>query len=65
MRYASQKVAYWYFVCALGLFLGSASAHPGGGVHGAAGSNAARDALAHRQAGRLGRLALPTRWRRS
>ena len=48
-----------------GLFLGSASAHPGGGVHGAAGSNAARDALAHRQAGRLGRLGLPTRWRRS
>ncbi len=30
-----------------GLFLGSASAHPGGGVHGAAGSNAARAALAH------------------
>ncbi|MBV9831293.1 MAG: NAD(P)/FAD-dependent oxidoreductase [Marmoricola sp.] len=30
-----------------GLFLGSASAHPGGGVHGAAGNNAARAALAH------------------
>ncbi|MBG6095608.1 phytoene desaturase family protein [Nocardioides luteus] len=30
-----------------GLFLGSASAHPGGGVHGAAGSNAARAALLH------------------
>ena len=30
-----------------GLFLGSASAHPGGGVHGACGSNAARAALAH------------------
>ncbi|MGH3492089.1 MAG: phytoene desaturase family protein, partial [Sciscionella sp.] len=30
-----------------GLFLGSASAHPGGGVHGAPGMNAARAALAH------------------
>lgn len=30
-----------------GLFLGSASAHPGGGVHGAPGSNAARAALMH------------------
>ena len=30
-----------------GLFLGSATAHPGGGVHGACGSNAARAALAH------------------
>lgn len=28
-----------------GLFLGSAAAHPGGGVHGAAGANAARAAL--------------------
>ena len=30
-----------------GLYLGSASAHPGGGVHGACGSNAARAAMAH------------------
>jgi phytoene dehydrogenase-like protein len=30
-----------------GLYLGSASAHPGGGVHGAPGSNAARAALLH------------------
>jgi phytoene dehydrogenase-like protein len=29
-----------------GLYLGSASAHPGGGVHGGCGSNAARAALA-------------------
>ncbi|HEY3831576.1 MAG TPA: NAD(P)/FAD-dependent oxidoreductase [Acidimicrobiia bacterium] len=29
------------------LFLASASAHPGGGVHGACGSNAARAAIAH------------------
>jgi phytoene dehydrogenase-like protein len=30
-----------------GLFLASASAHPGGGVHGAPGANAARAAIAH------------------
>ena len=30
-----------------GLYLGSAAAHPGGGVHGACGSNAARAALGH------------------
>lgn len=35
------------------LFLGSSSAHPGGGVHGACGSNAAIAAL--RRAGRFGR----------
>jgi phytoene dehydrogenase-like protein len=35
------------------LFLGSASAHPGGGVHGAPGMNAARAALFHHRARRL------------
>ena len=42
-----------------GLYLGSSSAHPGGGVHGGAGSNAARAALAHDRARRL--VALPGR----
>lgn len=36
-----------------GVFLGSASAHPGGGVHGACGSNAARAVLAAVRTGRL------------
>lgn len=36
-----------------GLFLGSAAAHPGGGVHGACGANAARAVLAAARTGRL------------
>ncbi len=41
------------------LYLGSASAHPGGGVHGAPGMNAARAAVAHARMQRL----VPTRSR--
>ena len=37
-----------------GVYLGSAAAHPGGGVHGACGMNAARAAIAHRRTSALG-----------
>jgi phytoene dehydrogenase-like protein len=53
------------------LYLGSASAHPGGSVHGACGANAARAALAHERLARaavvavgLGALAALPRRRR-
>jgi phytoene dehydrogenase-like protein len=42
-----------------GLYLASASAHPGGAVHGACGANAARAAIAHRRVRRV--LPLPRR----
>jgi phytoene dehydrogenase-like protein len=43
-----------------GLFLGSASAHPGGGVHGACGANAARAAVLYHRLERVRRSV--SRW---
>jgi len=46
------------------LFLASASAHPGGGVHGACGAHAARAALVSTWAGGAARRPVAARWRR-
>ena len=46
-----------------GLYLGSASTHPGGGVHGACGNNAARAALVTERVRGLARLGRPPRGR--
>jgi phytoene dehydrogenase-like protein len=43
------------------LYLGSASAHPGGAVHGACGANAARAALAHHPVRRISAAVAPRR----
>jgi phytoene dehydrogenase-like protein len=47
------------------LFLASASAHPGGGVHGACGANAARAALLARRWEPLVRRWRARRWNRA
>jgi phytoene dehydrogenase-like protein len=48
-----------------GLYLASASAHPGGAVHGACGANAAHAALLRHRVGRFGRFGRVGRFSRS